>query len=219
MVMKINRIFKAAIFDFDDTLLATFEARCRAFIEASAHFNYQVSETTVRENWGKPLPQFILDVLPGVNVMEFEEYYLEHITKHPSKLLPGAFEILSAFHKRKIIMGIVSASSNQVLRYDLQRTNIYHYFSFIYGANDIKYHKPDPRPLHLIVDNLKKCGIKKEEIIFIGDSVRDYWAAQGNSLQFVAVTTGLDPREVFIRYGLNEHFIANDLLGTAMTIL
>jgi len=211
--MKFNRMFKAIIFDFDDTLLATFEVRCQAFIEASAHFHYLISEDTVRKNWGKPLPRFILDVLPGINVKEFEEYYLEFITKHPSRLLPGAIDILSALQKRNIIMGIVSASSNQVLLHDLLRTNIYEFFSFIYGANDIKYYKPDPRALHPALEDFRLCGINKEYIAFIGDSLRDYWAARDNSLQFFAVSTGLDTRESFLENGLGEQFIADDLLG------
>jgi phosphoglycolate phosphatase len=210
--MKINPIIEAVIFDFDDTLLATFEVRCNAFILAAAQFDYQISEVTVRENWGKPLPQFIFDVLPGVDVNAFEKYYIEYIKQHPSNLLPGAINILKTLDTRNVIMAIVSASSNQVLYHDMKRTEIDTYFSFVYGANDIKYHKPDPRSLYPAIDNFNKCGISRNNVIFIGDSVRDYLAANGNALQFFAVTTGLDSRKSFIKSGLNTRFIAENLL-------
>ena len=64
----------------------------------------------------------------------------------------------------------------------------------IVGGEDVEEHKPHPEGLLLAKEKLK---IKKEQAIYIGDSLVDVEAAKAAEIDFIAVLTGTVSKQVF----------------------
>ena len=68
---------------------------------------------------------------------------------------------------------------------------------FIVGAENVKIEKPNPEGLLWVMDHLK---LKKEEILYVGDSLVDAQTAQNAGVDFAGVLTGTTTREDFQGY-------------------
>ncbi len=72
--------------------------------------------------------------------------------------------------------------------------------------------KPDIHAYDFPIEFLASMGIRKEKIGFIGDSQDDYRSMPKEiKNNFTAVLTGLDNRKDFIRIGLKENQLINNL--------
>lgn len=129
----------------------------------------------------------------------------------------GVVETLNNFNRQGYKLGIISSSSKFKLNQTYNRlfsTNIH---SFIYGYEDLKFFKPDPK---LFYKPLKYLDLNKNQVIYIGDSLLDYFAARDAGIVFYAVTTGITSGKNFIEAGLNAENILDsfssiyDLLQT-----
>ena len=70
--------------------------------------------------------------------------------------------------------------------------------------NDVEHYKPDPRVFDGILHRLDNEGIRRDEIVYVGDNLVDLSAAQGAGLHFLAVTTGVTGKRAFLRKGLGS---------------
>ena len=85
---------------------------------------------------------------------------------------------------------------------DLNRLNFpVDRMSVVQGADETEVHKPDPNVFMPILDKLKKQGIEKEDIVYVGDSLSDLKATTAAGIDFIAVTTGLYSQEDFKNNG------------------
>lgn len=73
------------------------------------------------------------------------------------------------------------------------------------------YGKPDPRVLTPLLKKLETNKYRLSQFIYIGDSLGDYQIATGNSIDFIAVTTGLHSRRDFMRVGVQRNQIKRSL--------
>ncbi len=67
----------------------------------------------------------------------------------------------------------------------------------IVGAEDVQIEKPNPEGLLLAVEQL---GIRKEEVLYVGDSLVDAQTAQNAGISFAGVLTGTTTRGEFEDY-------------------
>jgi phosphoglycolate phosphatase-like HAD superfamily hydrolase len=111
---------------------------------------------------------------------------------------------------RKIIVG---SGSHALIVQDLGQTGMARYFDpgDIYGYEQTATHKPDPLVLQRPLQALDEEGIERDAIVCVGDSVRDYRVAKGNNVDFIAVLTGLESHEDFVKEGLADRYIASNL--------
>ena len=58
---------------------------------------------------------------------------------------------------------------------------------------------------------LKKFNFKKNEILYVGDSIYDYLAAKRAGLKFVAVLTGFHKKNDFNKLGLKNKNILKSI--------
>ena len=80
-------------------------------------------------------------------------------------------------------------------------------FDFIYGKKEGYPLKPDTRALDLILDELK---VKKEEVLYVGDSDVDMKTAINGNLIKVAVTYGYRDKNILLSY--NPDYIVSSPL-------
>lgn len=198
---------KAVIFDFDDTLLATFEQRSSLLIKVGLEFGYHVDIKQIKLNWGRPFYDLINAIMPNINYQHFYEQYSSAMLSSYPKMQVGVEPFLDFLKKHNISTVIVSSSSRDLVLQDLTSVNLQHSIDFVWGFEDTLFHKPDPRSLEQALSYLKRNGISSNESISIGDSPNDYIAAKDNGVTFFAVTTGNDDMNSFVSSGLSQEFI------------
>jgi phosphoglycolate phosphatase-like HAD superfamily hydrolase len=66
------------------------------------------------------------------------------------------------------------------------------YFAVIVGDGDVAQNKPDPEMIYFALD---KMGLKKEEVIFVGDSVIDIQTAKNAGMKICAIPSGNTSKE------------------------
>lgn len=131
---------------------------------------------------------------PEINDLEtalrfFRAYYAEHLVDH-SRLYDGVLETLQHFrHKKKALLSNKPQEFTEPL---LARLDLSKFFDVIVGARpDLKL-KPDPQPVHFILDQL---GVPGAGALIIGDGENDVLAGKAAGITTCAVTYGIRPAE------------------------
>ena len=205
-------MIKAVIFDFDDTLVHTYENitdTLRVFSKREGlHFP---PETLLRKHWGKTWKEFFTAVWPGIESGVLRKFSRLSRFK-PLPAVRGAHEVLDVLSK-KYVIGIVTGRDRDSLMHRLFHSGIdFKKFSFIIAQDEIQKSKSHPAYFLPALSELEKLGIGKEEILFVGDSVYDYEIAQNAGLSFVGVLTGPNTREEFLGKGVKEQMILPSVL-------
>ena len=79
----------------------------------------------------------------------------------------------------------------------LRREDLLDSFETIIGGEDVSNHKPDPEGL---LKAIRKLESAPENSLYVGDSVIDAEAAKRAGVPFVAVLSGVTPRQDFEPY-------------------
>ncbi|GCE30102.1 hypothetical protein KDA_55860 [Dictyobacter alpinus] len=97
-----------------------------------------------------------------------------------------------------IEIGVVTSVLGSRARHDLMRLGfpIDHFF-LLQGADDEPAHKPDPKVFDKALKLLSEKGITRQEVIYIGDALMDYYASRDAGMGFIGVTTGFVTQEQF----------------------
>ncbi|MBV6394141.1 MAG: Phosphoglycolate phosphatase [Anaerolineales bacterium] len=204
--------YKAVIFDCDDTIIATAKNRWTALIKTANDFGQELNEATIRNAWGKPFDQLIATLVPEIEFETFFAAYKIIMRSQKTEATSGAAQLLKKLYEEDVRMEIVTSSSRELIIQDLDELDLTKYFADIFGYEGTRYYKPDPRVLAPALLILEKQGYKLSEVLYVGDSIRDYKAAIGNRLDFVAVTSGLEQKDVFLTAGLEANNIISSLI-------
>lgn len=95
------------------------------------------------------------------------QYILEEIKENHIDTSIGFIDLLSFLKKDKIKIGLASSSNRFYVDSILTYYNIYKYFDYIAGGDEVKRKKPEP-DVYLKV--LKQSGIKTHETIAVEDT-------------------------------------------------
>jgi phosphoglycolate phosphatase-like HAD superfamily hydrolase len=199
------------IFDCDDTILATASSRWQVLINTASKFGAVLSERTIRQFWGLPFDELIQSIVPTLDPTEFIAAYRLAMQETQPSPTTGAVELLEKLAHKGTVMEVVTSSSRDIIIQDLDQLDLTKYFANIYGQEQTRFHKPDPRVLHVVVNGLMERGFDILRTVFIGDSVRDYKVAYGNDIEFIAVLSGLEGRSDFVRMGVAPSRIVDSL--------
>ena len=197
---------KAIIFDFDGTI-----ANTKAFA-------YQVY-TKLTDQYGiKQLSEKEFDHLKTLTLVDKFRVHDISIFKLP-KLVRQArktismvmneikpydqmIELLQLLHKNNILLFIVSSNSKNNILVFTNQYNI-NFFEKIYGR--AKYFKKE-KTLKKV---LKEYNLNQEEVLYIGDEVRDIRSCKKINLPIVSVTWGFDDKDMLEKE--NPNYIADDM--------
>ncbi|WP_167475049.1 HAD hydrolase-like protein [Nocardia arthritidis] len=202
---------RAMILDFDDTIAATARTRWPVLRRTAADFGIPLSIETIRAAWGLPFDAMLAALAPAVDPVAFEAAYGAAMAAEKPIPTRGARGLIEALRRRGIPWLIVGSGKRELIMQDLARLGLGAGPGEVFGCEETGAHKPDPRVLRRPLRRLAETGFERDEIVYVGDSVRDYTAAAGNDVPFVAVLSGLDNRADFRRAGLAEGFIVGDL--------
>lgn len=202
---------KAAIFDFDDTLLSTFESRSPCLKRVAFGFGYNISISDIKIVWGLPFREMIMTLLPGINYEEFYRKYQIEMLRFPPLLKSGALELLRKLKSANHQILVFSSSSHDLIEQDLKATGVRGYIDNIWGHEDIPCSKPQRESLSPVLGYLEDNNIPIRNVFYIGDSTKDFKVARENRIRFFAVLSGADQSGDFIKLGLSSNLIFESL--------
>ncbi len=204
--------YRSVLIDCDDTLLATIKIRWKSLTEAAHQYGVQLDPTLIQAHWGKPFNELIAVLLPQVDFASFLSSYQQVMKRHHPQLLPGASRLIAFLREQGILIEIITSSHRDLIAQDLANVRLLECFDGIWGYEETyPYFKPNPEVLYPLLRRLHGYGITAQNMLYIGDSVRDYSIARKNKIDFIAVTTGLEDRQSFMQRGLPEQRIAETL--------
>lgn len=211
---------KAIIFDIDDTLVRTIGVKWDALKKTAKDcYKIDVDDTHIRRFWGFPFEEMLSGVFSNIDtIINIKKHYIQVSKNFPMTEQKYARKAI-AYLKQNYTISAVTASSKHVIFNDLKdaRFDLDDFF-YIQTAEDTKFHKPDPRVFDSLLTRLEGEKIRPNEIIYIGDSIRDYQAAKKAGLQFLAVTTGLHSKKEFEAVGLPGKKVFSDLLKLSRSL-
>ena len=193
--MNLQKI-KGVIFDLDGTLIDSYQAIYLSFHHAYTRLGLPpLSPEEVKKVVGRGLGRTFGELLGeerGAQALSFfREKYKEVFRAH-THLLPDVRTVLEDLYGRGIQLAVATNKFGLFSREIFKHFKMESLFAVIVGDGDVPQNKPHPAMLNFAIESM---GLKKDETVFVGDSVIDIQTAQNAGIRVYAVTTGNTPRE------------------------
>ena len=198
-------MIKAIIFDLDDTIIDFSKIASKCYQETAIELGLKkVSTKIISRYFGTPHDYMIKKLWHYKDVKKFENKVFKKIKSKKFKAFKGALKTIYSL-KRNYRLAILSSKSRVIMDPSIKQIKLKRYlFEFIYSKNDLKYHKPDPKVFEVPLRQLK---LKKEEVIYVGDSIFDCIASKKAKINFIAVLTGHYKKDEFKKYNIKDNNI------------
>ena len=193
------------LFDFDGTIADSIRLGIRIANNIAPKFGYEpFSEKDLKRfqslTWRNIISELHLPLykIPKLISLGLNEYH--HLI---SEIEPceGILEMLNSLSERGIPMALLSSNTDENVKLFLDKYNI-DAFKWVEGtagtlhkAKRIKY-------------QLKKHKLKPENVIYVGDEIRDIQAAHKCEMKIISVTWGFHTAEFLLRY--NPDYLVNN---------
>ncbi len=203
------------IFDLDGTLIDSSEyyfaldqeVYRRMGLEPPTHEEYFT-------HFGIPHHSLMKTLRPQIDLDEYDKISNSLVDLSSIRTFPEAKGAIEELSKKKHRLGVLSSGNKQFVEGHLRNNGILEHFEYIHGADSSPYIKPDPRVFDDIVDHF---SVPRPEIIYIGDLVTDFQAANGANIPFIAVTTGHHDEKRFEAIGCSNIIASLAQLQDAIT--
>jgi pyrophosphatase PpaX len=202
-------LLKAALFDFDGTLVDTTEMIYQGMRHAASTVlgRDDISRETLLANVGQPLPRQMELIDAEKAELLLEAYRHHHEENHDAMIqeFPQVAVALSRLRSAGIRVGVVTSKRRVSVEMALNSfpdlRNVVDRFVTMEDTNE---HKPHPEPLWRGLELLG--GVPKEEAAYVGDSPFDVEAAKAAGLASVAVSWGAFS-EARLREAAPDHLV------------
>jgi phosphoglycolate phosphatase len=196
--------FKTVIFDFDYTLADS----SRGVIEC---INFALNELglptvsveMVCQTIGLSLPDIFLELAGRQHIAKCDEFArlfikrADEVVADLTVLFDSVPRTIELLKRHGIALGIVSTKFRRRIETILKRENLLNQFDVIVGGEDVSDYKPDPEGLLTAIERLESVPSNS---LYVGDSVTDAETAKRAKVPFVAVLSGVTPKEAFRDY-------------------
>lgn len=202
--------YKHIIWDWNGTLLNDVDF-CRRIINRILRENRlpELSISKYRDIFTFPVQDYYeaagLDFskvsfeLLGKDFME--EYERNKLTCH---LYEHSKFVLSEIHKRGLKQSVLSAYKQDTLTEILKSYNLFDYFDFIIGSDNIYA----GGKIHLGLKLIEKLNVGKNEILFVGDTLHDYEVAKAMGVNSLLIAEGHQAKE---KLSVNGAIVLNNM--------
>jgi phosphoglycolate phosphatase len=208
---------QAVIFDFDGTLVDSYEAIAASVNHVrSCHGLPSLPTDEVRRHVGRGPVNLLRQTVPDPDIEQDLARYRAH---HPSvlrsgtRLLPGVAEILPILKSAGLRLGICSNKPAIFTRQLLEILNLTTLIDAVVGPEDAPRIKPAPDMLLAILSSL---GVRSDEALYVGDMVVDIETGRAAGVPVWVVPTGSDTPEA-LRAAQPDRMLSHfaDLTGLA----
>jgi phosphoglycolate phosphatase len=202
---------KYLIFDFDGTLADTLAFSVKSALKINRKLNLLNDEKVNVEKFrSMDSFDFIKELeIPKLKLLFFLFKYQRRLVKEIDNIetFDGLPEALNDLKNMEVQLGIVTSNSRKNVKKFLKNNNL-EYFDFIYSSLDY-FNKS-----RMLEKAMKKYGMEKEKVIYIGDEVRDIRAAKEAGIKVASVAWGYNFESILTEY--NPDFVVSrtkDLLN------
>ena len=184
---------RAALFDFDGTLVDTTELIYQSMRHATGEVlgRDDLTREILLANVGQPLPRQ-MELLDAERAEELLESYRLHNNEHHDALIqefPGVEESLARLRASGVEIAVVTSKRRPSVEMALRSfPGLGEVVDRFVTMEDTEEHKPHPGPLLKGLELLG--GVPREEAAYVGDSPFDVAAAKAAGVTSVAVSWG-----------------------------
>lgn len=185
-------MLKAALFDFDGTLVDTTELIYQSMRHAAGEvLGREFSREVLMANVGQPLPRQ-MELLDAEHAEALLDSYRLHNEEHHDALIkefPGVEEALARLRAGGIRVAVVTSKRRFSVKMALKTfPGLGDVVDAWVTMEDTEEHKPRPEPL---LKGLELLGdVPREQAAYVGDSPFDVAAARAAGVTSVAVSWG-----------------------------
>ena len=182
-------MIEVIIFDFDGTLADTIDILLSITNRLSAEFGFKSATKEELAQLSNLTPWQILKY-SGISIFKFplliRKLKAELRSEIPNiQLFPGIKEVLQDLKNSGFQLGIITSNSRENVLASLETNNLPNTFDFIYSGTTFGKHK-------VINRWLKRQHINPEQVVYVGDEVRDIDAAKKTGIKVIAVGWGFN---------------------------
>jgi pyrophosphatase PpaX len=210
---------KAALFDFDGTLVDTTELIYQSMRHATGEVlgRDDLPREVLMANVGQPLPRQ-MELLDAGRAEELLEAYRLHHEEHHDALIqgfPGIEESLARLRAGGVKIAVVTSKRRFSVEMALKSfPGLGKVVDRFVTMEDTEEHKPHPAPL---LKGLEFLGaVPPEEAAYVGDSPFDVAAAKAAGVTSVAVSWGAFSEET-LREAVPDHLVPD--IDSAVDVL
>lgn len=180
--------YKNVVFDVDGTLINSEQMILKSLQKALLEEGIKKTTNDLKFVLGIPGKIALSRLLIKNSVVigeKWNEYMLDF--SNETTIFSGIIEVLDTLQSNGIKLGIITSKTKKEYEDDFMKFNLHKYFDLVICADDTKKHKPDGEPMEKY---LKIMNIKKEDTIYIGDSVYDMQCAKNAEVDFALALWG-----------------------------
>ena len=178
---------ECVLFDWDGTLLDSFEADAQAYFRMFEALGMSWSMEELKRhyspNWHRV---YRAARLPRARWEEADRLWMRFYRKHQPELQPGARQVLRTL-ERRFTLALVSSGSRTRVRRQLREQEVAAMFRTKVCSEDAPRRKPHPAPLRMALDHL---GIVPEVCVYVGDAPEDIEMAHRAGVRAIGVLGG-----------------------------
>ena len=183
--MKIAQFaIRAVLFDWDGTLLNSFEADLRAYLSMFQALGIDWTERELAQhyspNW---LRVYRAAKLPRSKWIEADRLWTRAYKSETPPLLAGARRVVRLL-AHKFDLGIVTSGNRPRVRRQLREHQLARYFSACICSEDAAHRKPHPAPLLLALKRLRR---DPADCVYVGDTAEDMEMARRAGVRAIGV--------------------------------
>ena len=189
------------VFDIDGTLTDTEKYVLESLCDVvRTHTGREETAESLRFALGIPGREAFRRI--GFEAEHFAEYMAEWETKmrrfnDEIDIFPGGRELVAALDKAGVKLGIATSKTRDQYDKDFGRFDVAARFPVSVTADDSETHKPAAGPL---LKYMELTGAKREEMLYIGDSIYDSQCAANAGVDFALAVWGATDRTVAAKY-------------------
>lgn len=185
--------FRAALFDWDGTLLDSAEASYRCYVRLFASFGIAFG----REDFARSYSPDWRRTYRALGVPEpswplADSRWLELYREERGELLPGARAALGRLAAAGLVLGLVTSGNRPRVEEDLARLSLAGSFAAVVCGTDLEDKKPHPAGLLLA---LARLGVGPGEAVYLGDSPEDVEMARAAGVFAIGIPGAFPNRE------------------------
>jgi len=189
---------RAVLFDWDNTLVENWksiQAALNVALLASGKDPLDLDQVKFQ---ARHSARDIFPVLFGDGWQRARDQFYAHLLEHHLAglgIMPGAESLLDTLAGRNIPLGVVSNKRAQLLRREIEHLGWSKRFVGVVGAGDAAADKPDPAPVHMLLNKMEISA--DADIWLVGDTDIDMRAAVAAGCAPVLVGSADDGSDLF----------------------
>jgi 2-phosphoglycolate phosphatase len=192
---KTAQTLRAVIFDFDGTLIDSYQAITASVNHVRAAYQLPpLGEPEVRRCVGRGPVYLLQHTVPGGNFeIDMARYRVHHpsVLRSGTRLLPGVAPTLKVLHTAGLHLAICSNKPRDFTRQLLGYLGLAPLIEVVVGPEDAARIKPAP---DMLLAALTQLHVAPAEALYVGDMVVDIETARSAGVKVWTIPTGSDER-------------------------